>query len=255
MKVAIIGAGNMGGAIARGLLSQTNHKLTVSISNPSLPKLESIKSEYPSVNCSQSNQKSVDNADIVILAVKPWLIESVLRGITLDPKSIVVSIAAGVDFNQFASWTSDSTSLYRLMPNTAIAIKQSMTIISSYQKIAEEDQLIISLFNELGDTILLTEDKMAVATSIASCGIAFLFKYIQASMQAGVELGLTPQEGVKLAAQAAIGAGALLKEQKSHPSLEIDKVTTPGGKTIKGINSLEQQGFVNAIIEAIKASL
>ena len=255
MKIAIIGAGNMGGAIARGLLSQTNHAVEIAISNPSTPKLESIQKEYPKAKCYTSNQEAIDKAQLVILAVKPWLIEKVLCELSFHSKPIIASVAAGISFEQLASWSSASSSLYRIIPNTAISIRESMTIISSYQNKPEEDRLLLSLFDELGTTLLLPEDKMAAATSVASCGIAFFFKHIQASMQAGIELGLTPKEAMQLASQAAIGAGLLLNDSDKHPSTEIDKVTTPGGKTIKGINQLDQKGFTNALIQAIKASI
>lgn len=255
MKIAIIGAGNMGGAIARGLLSQTNQAVEIAISNPSTPKLESIQKKYPKAKCYTSNQEAVDKAQLVILAVKPWLIEKVLSELKFNSTPIIASVAAGINFKQLASWTSESASLYRIIPNTAISIRESMTIISSFQNHTEEDNLLLSLFNELGTTLLLPEEKMAAATSVASCGIAFFFKHIQASMQAGVELGLTPKEAMQLAAQAAIGAGLLLNDSNKHPSTEIDKVTTPGGKTIKGINQLDEKGFTNALIQAIKASI
>jgi pyrroline-5-carboxylate reductase len=111
------------------------------------------------------------------------------------------------------------------------------------------------LFNQFGITMMVTEDKMAAATSLSSCGIAYVLKYIQAAMQAGVELGIKPQEAAELVAQSAKGAAALILENHSHPSVEIDKVTTPGGLTIRGINELEHDGFSSAIIKAIKASI
>lgn len=257
MKITIIGAGNMGGAIARGLASNPNPRIAeICVINRSLNKLELLKEEYPNISITQNHQEGVNDADIVILAVKPWLIESVVKTIQFNSNQVIVSVAAGICFETLQNHIPKVTTFYRIIPNTAIADLVSMNIISSYGATKQQNELIDSLFKPLGANLFVAEDKMAAATSIASCGIAYLFKYIQASMQAGVELGLTPQEAKLLAAQAAIGAGTLLvNHPENHPSTEIDKVTTPGGLTIKGINELEKNNFSNTVIEAIKKSI
>lgn len=256
MKITIIGVGNMGGAIARGLASDSlKGEHQICITNRSVVKLNSLKKECPSLNVETSFQEAVNYADLIILAVKPWVMEDLVKSLQFKPTQIIASVAAGINFEQLSTWAPSIKHFYRIIPNTAIALKQSMNIIASFGNDTVMDDLIIHLFNHLGTSLLLPEEKMDAATSISSCGIAYVLKYLQAAMQAGVELGLTPHEAKEMAAQSAIGAGSILLSSKdSHPSVEIDKVTTPGGLTIKGINELDKQGFVTAIIEAIKKS-
>ena len=257
MKVTIIGTGNMGGAIAKGFASQKIENITeICITNRSIDKLQMLQKEHPNLIIEPSFEKAVKDADLIILAVKPWVIEPVLQRLSLLPNQIIASVAAGITFEQLEQWTKGSKRFYRIIPNTAIVYQSSMNIIASYNTSKEEDQLILDLFNHLGSSIIIPESKMAAATSISSCGIAYLFKYIQASMQAGIELGLTPQEAIQLTAQTAIGAGTIfIKDKSAHPAIEMDRVSTPGGLTIKGINELDKQGFTKAIIEAIKKSI
>ena len=129
-----------------------------------------------------------------------------------------------------------------------------MSSVSSYLATKEQEQLILDLFNEMGVALLMPEENFPAATALASCGIAYVLKYIQAAMQAGIELGLYPQTALELVAQSVKGAATLIQKNHSHPSVEIDKVTTPGGITIKGINALDHGGFTSAIINAMKVS-
>lgn len=258
MKIAIIGAGNMGSAIAKGLAKIESDKETfnICIANRSKGKLEKLKDESPTLSIANSFNEAIEKANLIILAVKPWAMKETLANLKFTADQTVASVAAGITFEQLAEWTTGTERFYRIIPNTAISHQASMNIIASHNTSASDDTKMLELFNHLGTSILLPESKMAAATALASCGIAFLFKYIQASMQAGVELGLTPTEAKLLASQAAIGAGTILsKDVSTHPSTEVDKVTTPGGITIKGVNELDKQGFTTAIIEAIKKSI
>lgn len=255
MKITVIGVGNMGSAIARGFISDKEGAFQVCISNRSVERLEALKAESAAFLVEPDFQRAIQFADLVVLAVKPWAMQSLLETVKFRPNQVLISVAAGISFAQLSKWVNGTVNLYRVIPNTAIALNKSMNIISSYQQKPEVDEAVLNLFNRFGASVLIPEEKMAAATSISSCGIAYLFKYIQAAMQAGVELGLTPTEAKTMAAQAAIGAGEIiLSDKDSHPSVEIDKVTTPGGLTIKGVNELDKQGFSSAIIEAIKKS-
>ena len=257
MRIAIIGAGNMGGAIAQGLCRGSKVKAEdIIVSNPSANKLNTLKAEFPALNITCSNQEATTAANIIILAVKPWLIEQVIKDIKPQPSQIVVSVAAGISFAtlQEAIGNNDESTLFRLIPNTAISLQQSTTLMASHNATPEQEQYMLSLFNEMGLALLLPEEKMAAATAMTSCGIAYALKYIQAVMQAGVELGIYPKDGMKMVAQSVKGAAELILQNDTHPSVEIDKVCTPGGLTIKGINALEANGFTQALIEAVKAS-
>ena len=256
MKIAIIGAGNMGGAIARGLAKGTIVKPeNICISNPSQEKLDALKMEFPTMQVTHYNREAVEDADIVLLAVKPWLIEQVVKELHLDAENqMLVSVAAGISFAQFEEWVGEKMTLFRVIPNTAISQLESMTLIASHHASEEQEQLLLSLFNEMGLAMLIPEKQMAATTALTSCGIAYVLKYIQAAMQAGIELGVYPKDAQRMVAQSVKGAASLILNNDTHPSVEIDKVTTPGGITIRGINELEHEGFTSAIIKAMKIS-
>lgn len=257
MKIAIIGAGNMGGAIARGLCKGNIVKAEdICVSNPSAGKLDALKADHPTLSVTTDNRRAAAEADLVMLAVKPWLIAGVIREIAPRPHQTLVSVAAGISFDQLEEYAgSKELTLFRLIPNTAISLLQSTTLIASRRATAEQEGLMLRIFNEMGLAMLLPEEKMAAATAMTSCGIAYALKYIQAAMQAGIELGIYPKDGMKLVAQSMKGAAELILQNDTHPSVEIDKVCTPGGLTIKGINALEAHGFSHALIQAIKQSI
>lgn len=257
MKIAIIGAGNMGGAIARGLAQGTHVKAgDIIVSNRGTQKLEELKADFPEIKITQNNQEAVDNAEMVILAVKPWLMEEVIGSLTWDlKKQIIVSVAAGISFEDLAEWMGDGLTAFRLIPNTAISELASMTLIASHNATKVQEDTLLSMFNELGMAMLIPEKQIPATTSLTSCGIAYVFKYIQAAMQAGIEMGVYPKDAMKMVAQSVKGAAELILNNDTHPSVEIDKVTTPGGITIKGINELDHAGFTSAIIQAMKKSI
>ena len=256
MKVAIIGAGNMGGAIARGLAKGTIIPADdIIVSNPGQGKLDKLKAEFPALQVTNDNREATAGADMIILAVKPWLIEAVLDELEISASTIIASVAAGIACGQLAAYIGNPLQpILRLIPNTAIGEMQSMTLITGYNVSEEQKQLILDIFNQMGLALWLPENKMAAATAMTSCGIAYALKYIQAVMQAGIELGIYPKDGMRMVAQSVKGAAELILNNDTHPSVEIDKVCTPGGITIKGINELEHGGFTSTVIKAIKAS-
>ena len=250
MKIAIIGAGNMGGSIARGL---ANGKLIpttdITVSDLSKSKLDELKSDFPAINVTNSNIDAAGNADIVILAVKPWLVDDVLNEIDLRPKQILISIAAGVKFEQLAKQVIEpGMPMFRVIPNTAISELQSMNLIAIRNVSDEQLKFVLDMFSEMGVSMIIPEEKLSAGTALASCGIAFVFKYIQAAMQAGIEMGFRPDEAMKMVAQSVKGASELILNNNTHPSIEIDKVTTPGGVTIKGVNDLHYDGLTTGVV-------
>ncbi len=255
MKVAIIGAGNMGGAIALGMAKGTivNAKNIV-VADPSKANLDRLIQQVPEMNTTANNAEAVKDANIVILAVKPWLVEIVLKDLPLKEQQILVSIAAGVSTEKLAGYTNNGMTIFRLIPNTAISQMASMTFVTSNNATKEQQQLILDIFNEMGLAMPIQEKDMGAATALASCGIAYALKYIHAGMQAGIEMGIYPKDAMTMVAQSMKGAAELILNNDTHPATEIDKVCTPGGITIKGINELEHNGFSSAIIKAMKAS-
>ena len=256
MKVAIIGAGNMGGAIARPLAQGHYVRVQdITVTNPSMPKLEKLKVEFPAIQVSTDNHEAAD-ADVVIVAVKPWKVEEVLKPLRLRQPQVLVSVAAGMTFEDLAHFVDPEMPMFRIIPNTAISLRASMTLIACRNASEQQTLTMLDLFNEMGLAMLIEEKQLAAATSLTSCGIAYVLKYVQAAMQAGVEAGIRPKDAMKMVAQTVEGAARLLLENEdTHPALEIEKVTTPGGITIKGVNSLEHDGFTSAVIKAIKASI
>lgn len=258
LKVSIIGAGNMGGAIARGLakgnLIRTEN---IRVSDVSDENLQAIQAAAPEITVSKSNVEIIRDADVILLAVKPWLVEVVAKEIDhkIDyRKQIIVSIAAGIDFEKLTEIFDTDATIFRIIPNTAIDVLQSVSTISAHKASKEEEELILNLFSELGQAFLVPESQLNAFMSLSSCGIAYAFRYIRAAMEGGVEMGIYPSVAQKVILQTLRGAIELLEANDSHPEAEIDKVTTPGGITIKGLNEMEANGFTNAVIKGLKAS-
>ncbi len=258
MKIAIIGAGNIGGAIARGLtLGAKINAKDICVSDVNNKALQALKDFNPDITTGNSNVEAIKNADIIIIALKPWLIESVAHDIQNEinyDNQLIVSIAAGVDFSQLKSFFSPDALLFRVIPNTAIEKRESLSIVSASYENKEATQTITDIFNELGKTVLVPESQLNAYMSLSSCGIAYAFRYIRASIEGAVEMGIPPQTAQEVVLQTLRGAVELLEKNNSHPEMEIDKVTTPGGITIKGLNEMEANGFTNAVIKGLKAS-
>ena len=219
MKIAIIGAGNMGGAIAKGLAQGTVIAAgDIWVSNPSLSKLDDLKAFDSRINTTADTQKAVDVADWVILAVKPWLIDMVVKSIKFRPEQVVISIAAWGTFVALSICLWYERTIFRMIPNTAISELSSMTLISSRNASAEQEQIILSLFNELGLAMIIPESQMTAAMIVTSCGIAYVLKYIHAATEAGVEMGIAPGTAMKMIAESVKGAAELILHNDTHPA-------------------------------------
>ena len=259
LKIAIIGAGNMGGAIVRGLAKGTIIKTeNIFVSDLSEANLNALKKDFPEISISTSNNDVVQHTNIIVLAVKPWLIQTIAKEIKINTDcKILISIAAGIELSELSKHfeVKENTGIFRVIPNTAIEVGQSVSIVST-QSTSDEQQtkLVLSIFDEMGKTFLISESQMNAFMSLSSCGIAYAFRYIRAAMEGGVEMGIDPNTAKKVIVQTLRGAIELLEANNSHPEGEIDKVTTPGGVTIKGLNEMEANGFTNAVIKGLKVS-
>ena len=260
MKVSIIGAGNMGGAIACGLAASGRFGAgEIICSNPSAGKLERLRERYGIIDVTADNREAAVRADVVIIAVKPWYAEAVVReiGEVFDPvRQMLVSVVAGVSTAQLAEWTgheAESPAVFQVIPNTAASIGKSMTFISAAN--ADEGQVatVKSLFDTIGATMVVDEKMLETGMILASCGIAFALRYVRAAAEGGVELGCTASQATEIVARTMIGAGELLLHGGTHPEQEIDRVTTAGGITIRGLNEMEHAGFTSAVIRGLKA--
>jgi len=255
-KIAIIGGGNLGIAIAEGLLKSgfvnPGHLI---ITKRNIKTLQEI--EQRGVMVTSNNEEAVQYADLIVLSVKPYQIKEVIQQIQPflnSTRHILVSVVTGVTLSDMQDWAGENISLVRAMPNTAIAIQESMTCLSSL--LTSQDQLdyVHDLFSQLGRVALVDEKLMDASTVLGACGIAFALRYIRASIQGGIEIGFDAKTAALIAAQTVKGAAELLIQKGAHPEQEIDKVTTPKGCTIAGLNEMEHRGFSSSLIMGIKAS-
>ncbi|MBD5252272.1 MAG: pyrroline-5-carboxylate reductase [Bacteroides sp.] len=252
MRVTIIGAGAMGGAIGRGLLRAGFPAKDLTMSNPSPRKLETFGRE--GVTVTTDNREATRRGELIILAVKPWIVPEVIEEIKdeLDARRhTLVSVAAGVSGESIA--TQVSCGVYIVIPNTAAVLGQSMTFITLVRE--SDTSAVKSLFGLVGEVMEVEEKLLPAATTLASCGIAYAMRYIRAAMEGGVELGFRASAAQAIVAQTVKGAAALVSCDGAHPETEIDKVTTPGGLTIRGLNEMERAGFTQAVIRGLKAGV
>lgn len=254
MKIAIIGAGNLGLSIAKGLI--TNNTITsLYLTKRNTHSIEDWK-EYGNVHVTSDNQEAVKNSDILIFAVQPSHFENILSDIKdlLTEKHVLISTITGFKIDRIETVIGSDNYIIRSMPNTAISVGKSMTCLCSNEKGKSRLQLAEAIFNTLGTSIVIEEEHMQAATVICASGIAFWMRLIRATTQGGVQLGFDANEAMKMSMQTALGAASLLIETNSHPEQEIDKVTTPKGCTIEGLNEMEHQGLSSSLIKGIVAS-
>ena len=253
MKINIIGGGNLGVAIALGITKYTtDNQVTVTKRN-----IETISYlQEKGIEISNNNAHNIQQSDIIVLTVKPYQVETVLNQISKEIQNkTIISAVSGVSINTIQNIVGNSHAVIRIMPNIAIQFGESATCISFEEKDKTEAQKVISLFQQLGTAPVIEEKLMDAATVLGACGTAYALRYIRASMQAGIEIGFDAQTALAIAAQTAKGAAKMLLEEKVHPEQLIDRVTTPQGCTIVGLNEMEHQGFSSSLIKGIKTSL
>ena len=257
MKIAMIGAGAMGGATVEGLIKGEFFKNeNITVADPSQQVIEKFAEQGVSVTT--DNQMAAQDADIVCVCVKPWLVEQVLReieGVLDAKKQLLIVIAAGVPSAKIKEWLPACPPLFLVIPNIAIAHLASMTFIVPASATPEQIQLVKNIFDEMGQTILTDEQHLAAGTTLASCGIAYTMRYIRAASEGGVELGFKADDAKQIVMQTMKGAVELLQASGLHPEAAIDLVTTPGGLTIKGLNEMEHAGFTSSVIRGLKAGV
>jgi pyrroline-5-carboxylate reductase len=256
MNITIIGAGNMGGAIARGLVSaEFVRPEAITVTAHTAATLQKIQQFNPEIHTTTDNAEAVRGADIVVLAVKPWLMGTIADEIRAGLKQdglILISVAAGVSFADLRAMYGDAPALFRVIPNTAIALRQSITLIATEGASKEQADLVGRMFDQLGRSVLIEERLMGAGTAVTSCGIAYALEYVKAAVQGAIELGFYPKTAREMVCQTMLGAVGLLEANDTMPDTEIYKVCTPGGVTIKGLNAMAENGFDHAVIEGLK---
>lgn len=252
LKIGIIGCGNLGESILRGLIS--NNKIKNNNIYASKTKIDPLlKYNKQEINITKSNIEVCSNSDLLLICVKPFRTQEVLEEINkhLDNK-ILVSVATGYTLKSLNDNVKKEIDIYRTSPNISISIGQSMTCISKSKNTSEKNDLIVKdFFSLFGRVSFIKESLMDAATVICASGTAFALRYLRAVMQGSVDIGFNAQQAQELGAQTIKGAMDLILQNESHPEAEIDKVTTPKGCTIAGLNEMELNGFSSATINGI----
>lgn len=253
--IAILGGGNLGTAILKGLQRSNEYsKDQIIVTEKRLHRQQYLKES--GFNVLTDNSKAVVSSDIIITAVKPQQIKELLDEIkpSLEPhRHIIISTVTGFSTADFEKKVG-LIPIFRIMPNTAIEICESITCIALNQAGKEKQEKVVNLFDKLGKTVVIDEALMGAATVIGACGIAFALRFIRAATQGGIEIGFGSELSQLIAAQTVRGATELILQNQNHPEEEIDKVTTPQGITISGLNEMEHQGFSSALIKGLVVS-
>ncbi|AGA78726.1 pyrroline-5-carboxylate reductase [Echinicola vietnamensis] len=256
LKIAIIGCGNLGLSIVNGLLETEGFEaknLMVTKRHPeNLSHLQSL-----GVTVTADNKSAAKAADLVILGVKPYNIPHILKEIApvVSPdKQTIISLATGVTLEEMYQHLPSTTALYRAMPNIAADIQESITCICGQNSTPENEDIIKALFNSIGISIIIEEHLMEAATVLGACGIAYVLRFMRAMTQGGIQIGFDAKTANTIVNQTVKGAAELLIKKGIHPEAAIDKVTTPKGCTIVGLNEMEHHGFSAAMVKGVLAS-
>lgn len=252
-QIAIIGCGNIGCAIAKGLVQSKQFLPTdITLTRRNISNLNDLKSD--GFNITSDNAKAIKNSQIIIFAVEPKHLLPLLSKLknSFTNSHIIISVVTGIKILEINNTINSKAPIVRAMPNTAISIQESMTCLTSDNIDALSNAE--NIFNTLGKTLIISEEQMVAATALGACGIAFFLRAIRSASQGGIEIGFNSDIAYKIAAQTAKGAASLLLNSKKHPEEEIDRVTTPRGCTIAGLNEMEHKGFSSAMIKGIVTS-
>ncbi len=254
-RIAIIGGGNLGASLAAGLLKTGDYKNEDIV----ISEIRERRIQYLSdlnFQVTDNSKVAISGAELIIIAVKPQQVNTLLdeiSGLINRDKQIIAYTVSGLAINDVEKRLGELP-IFRLMPNTAIEIRESMTCISYKNADDKTVKSILSLFEKLGKTLVILEELMAAATVLGACGIAFALRYMRAASQGGIEIGFSAEVSQLITAQTLKGAAELIIDSGNHPEREIDKVTTPQGITISGLNEMEHQGFSSALIKGLITS-
>lgn len=255
-KIAIIGCGNLGTSIASGLLMRSDfdpkNLILTKRNTSSLAEFEA-----KGVHVHSNNAAAAEHADLVLLGVKPYNVANILREINpvLDPKKqIIISLATGITLNEMFEVINPATVAFRAMPNIAADIQESITCVCHQNAQPTQVDLVKELFDAIGFTISIDESLMEAATVLGACGIAYVLRFMRAMIQGGIQIGFDSVTASKIVNQTVKGAAELMIQKNIHPEAAIDKVTTPKGCTIVGLNEMEHQGFSSAMVRGVIAS-
>ena len=254
-KLGVIGLGNMGGAIVRGILeSETFDPKEITIFEKNKEKVEDLLEK--GINLSESEEDLIKNSKNILLAIKPQGFKKLGKALSgnLEKESTLISIAAGITLKDMEEIFSHKK-VIRVMPNTPALIRKGMTAISPSENVDDKDiEFVKEIFGSVGGIAVMDENYIDAFQGLAGCMPAFVYMFIEAAADSGVKNGLKRQDAYKFVSQALVGSAEMVLKTGKHPGELKDQVTSPGGTTIKGVVTLEEEGFRNAIIKAVDAS-
>jgi len=256
LKIAIIGGGNLGLSIAEGFIgSEKIQNKNVTVTRRNIDSISGLTEH--GINVTKDNIEAVKNSDVILIVVKPYNVKNVLLEINpaLDPeKHTIVSLATGISIEEMEEYLDKNVSVFRAMPNIATDIRESVTCICNNGVKPMEKEKVHWVFDQLGASVDINEDLMEAATILGACGIAYVLRFVRAMIQGGIQIGFDSNTASKIVTQTVRGAADLIVARNEHPEQLIDKVTTPKGCTIVGLNEMEHQGFSSSLIKGIVTS-
>lgn len=255
-KISIIGCGNIGLSMVHGFLKDSLIPAqNITVTRRNISGFAILKDT--GVISASDNIGAVLASDLILIAVKPYNITEVLAEIKdhINPsKHILISITAGVTISQIHDSVGKGVTVFRAMPNISAGVGKSVTCISHSGASVNEIESVKHIFDLIGTTLIIDEDLMESATILGACGIAYVLRFIRAMIQGGIQIGFDAATAGEIVNQTVKGAAELLIQGHHHPEFEIDKVTTPKGCTIVGLNEMEHNGFSSSLIKGIVAS-
>ncbi len=253
MKIGFIGAGNMASALLSGMLNAKMVKAEdVIISDKDSAKLSVWKEQ--GVTVCEDNRLVEEKSALIIFAVKPNIIEKVMKQMQGDTSKIYLSIAAGVTLAFMEQCMGADKKLIRTMPNTPAMVGCGMTVVAPNKNItSEEEENILKLLGSIGEAMILPEKELEIATALHGSSPAYVYMMLDAMADAGVRYGLTKANALRLAAKAVEGSAKMVLETGIHPQQLKDNVCSPGGTTIAAVSELERTGFCSSLQAGIDA--
>ncbi|MFT6982876.1 MAG: pyrroline-5-carboxylate reductase [Crocinitomicaceae bacterium] len=254
MKIGIVGCGNLGLSILNGIINESPDN-QIYASRRNIESIRSLASD--TVKITTDNSELIKNSNIIILALKPYNILPFIKEhneLFKSSQHTIVSVATGIEIEKIKNEMTENVGVYRAMPNTATSVNESMTAIAGSEDVLNRSVEVNSIFETLGEVVVIDESLMDAATILGACGVAYVLRFMRAMIQGGIQVGFDAKTATKIVSQTMKGASELIIQNGTHPEEEIDKVTTPKGCTIVGLNEMEHAGFSSALIKGIVTS-
>ena len=253
-KTAVIGGGNMGSSIIKGMVKQGRAASDILLVEILDARREEMKTTY-TILTSGEIDSSIADYEVIVIAVKPTVVAAVLEKLSLfvTEKNLIISVAAGVTLSYMEAILKKSVPLIRTMPNIAAQVGEAAVALCPNSAVSDTALGIArTTMESIGRTIIVEERALDAVTGLSGSGPAFVFLMIEAMADGGVLMGLPRNEAQRLAVQTVYGAASFLRDTDLNPGSAIEKVTSPGGTTIEGILHLEKAGFKGMVMEAVK---